>query len=99
MLLKVSSQGLRREPRDSGTGFLSTALLIQFKAGWRASWCYITIGGVKLTAPPNTIGNCIRHLRRKLDLYLHFFRENHQFTLTQKVFLKIIEFKSHLHGS
>jgi len=51
MLLKVSSQGLRRERKDFGTDFLSTALLIQFKAGWRVLWCSITIGGVNLTAP------------------------------------------------
>ncbi len=41
-------QGLKKEQRDSGTGFRSGVLLNPFKVGWIVLWHSIIIGGVYL---------------------------------------------------
>ena len=46
--LKDSSQGLRRERSGSGINSHSEVLLSLFRAGWRALWLSIIIGGVYL---------------------------------------------------
>ena len=44
---------LKERTKGSETDFRSIALLLQFRAGWKALWLSIITGNVKLTVPQN----------------------------------------------